>query len=437
MNTAKMNTAKANKANVNKANVNKTKYTGKRWNKVNTSATNEGANIASRNKAIENRRAFVPEITNSREDTGENHPKEAILIMGHGNEGFKLKIPIEDTDTPEIIAEKKKNTIPDLIPVPKGSIVIIKSHSGDVRRDEDVTPNYINALTKSNENIILDPIANIDEITKLFGSVAIYREGDLCPNLYHSYIAKWDKIFYFSFKPSGIVSIPLKNPMDTHELEKYINSQILIPKHMTIKEYKEQRDSGGFNIADMLKLHTGASGINKLLIATEKRLDEVDQNKTFEEIIDNIYEFYTTQEKLFELKPNCITYAFNCRFIDNHEDLVPEYVRLGLKSTNNIQQMELRQKKPNYRLENKLKRFSGTRNLTKRLNSINRVKKRFNTIKRVNNRKPLNIAPEIKEQIRESVLQRRLGAVAYAKANKAKVNKTRQNLEQAAPKLTE
>jgi hypothetical protein len=112
-------------------------------------------------------------------------------------------------------------------------------------------------------------------------------------------------------------------------------------------------------------------------------------------------------------------------------------VRLGLKSNENIQQMELRQKKPNLSLEKKLRRFSGTRNLTKRLNSINRVKKRFNTIKRVNNRNPLNIAPEIKEQISESVLQRRLGAVAYAKANKAKANKTRRNLEQAAPKLTE
>ena len=187
MNTAKANTAKANK----------TKYTGKRWNKVNTSATNEGANIALRNEAIENRRAFVPEITNSRKDTGENHPKEAIMIMGHGNEGFKPRIPIEDTDTPEIRAEKIKDLVPDLIPVPKGSIVVIKSHSGDVTFNKNVLANYIKTLTKSNENVILDPIANIDEITKLFGSVAIYREGDLCPNLKHYYIAKWDKIFYF------------------------------------------------------------------------------------------------------------------------------------------------------------------------------------------------------------------------------------------------
>ena len=189
---------------------------------------------------------------------------------------------------------------------------------------------------------------------------------------------------------------------------------------MTIKKYKEQRNlEGGFNIADMLKLHTTTPGINKLLIATEKRLDEEDQNKTFGEVFENIYEFNTIQEDIFELKPNCITYAFNCRFINDHEDLVPEYVRLGLKSNENIQQMELRQKKPNFGL----KRFSGTRNLTKKLNSI----------KRVNNRKPVrNVAPEIKEQIRESVLQRRLGAVAYAKANK-----TRRNLEQAAPKLTE
>lgn len=193
---------------------------------------------------------------------------------------------------------------------------------------------------------------------------------------------------------------------------------------MTIKEYKQQRDSGGFNLGDMLKLHTTTTGINKLLIATEKELDEEDQNKTFGEVFENIYEFNIRQKYLFELKPNCITYAFNCRFINDHEDIVPEYVRLGLKSNENIQQMELRQKKPNFGL----KRFSGTRNLTKKLNSI----------KRVNNRKPVrNVAPEIKEQISESVLQRRLGAVAYAKANRAKANKTRRNLEQAAPKLTE
>ena len=156
-----------NNAKMNKANVNKTKYTGKRWNKVNTSATNEGANIASRNEAIENRRASVPEITNSRQDTGENHPKEALLIMGHGNEGFKPRIPIEHTDTPEIIAEKSKDLIPDLIPVPKGSIVVIKSHSGDVTFNNDVLRNYMSTLKKDNENAILDPIANIDKITKI------------------------------------------------------------------------------------------------------------------------------------------------------------------------------------------------------------------------------------------------------------------------------
>ena len=164
MNTAKANTAKANK-----------KYTGKRWNTVNTSATNEGATNESRKKAIENRRNFVPTIVNSREDTGENHPKEAILIMGHGNEGFKPRIPIEATDTPEIIAEKYKDTIPDLIPVPKGSIVVIKSHSGDVTFHNNTMVNYINALKKSNENIILDPIANIDEITKYTEYIEILR----------------------------------------------------------------------------------------------------------------------------------------------------------------------------------------------------------------------------------------------------------------------
>ena len=339
--------------------------------------------------------------------------------MGHGNEGFKTRIPIEDADTPEIIAEKSKDLIPDLIPVPKGSIVVIKSHSGDVRFGKDVSHDYVITLTKSLENIILDPIANIDSINQFFGSVAIYREGDLCPNLSHSVIAKWDKTDHFLFKPSGVVSIPLKNPMDDHDLFKYIYSYIKVPKSMTIKEYKQQRDSGGFNLGDMLKLHTGSSGKNILLTTTEKKLDEEDQNKTFGEVFENIYEFNTIQEDIFELKPNCITYAFNCRFINDHEDLVPEYVRLGLKSNENIQQMELRQKKPNFGL----KRFSGTRNLTKKLNSI----------KRVNNRKPVrNVAPEIKEQIRESVLQRRLGAVAYAKANK-----TRRNLEQAAPKLTE
>lgn len=410
-----MNTAKANK----------TKYTGKRWNKVNTSATNEGATNESRKKASENRRAFVPEITNSRQDTGENHPKEAILIMGHGNEGFKPRIPIEDTDTPEIRAEKNKDLIPDLILVPKGSIVVIKSHSGDVRFSEDVTPNYISTLQKVNEDIILDPIANIDKINRLFRSVAIYREGDLCPNLSHTFVSSFDINNRFLLGPSGTVSIPLKNPMDDNELEKYMQRIIGIPKTMTIKKYKEQRDSGGFNIADMLKLHTSViSGTNTLLTTTEKKLDEEDQNKTFGEVFENIYgHLGAEQQKLFELKPNCITYAFNCRFIDNHESLVPDYVRLGLKSNENIQQMQLRQQKPNLRLENKLKRFSGSRNLTKKLNSI----------KRVNNRKPVrNVAPEIKEQIRESLQQRRLGALAYAKANK-----TRRNLEQAAPKLTE
>ena len=78
-----------------------------------------------------------------------------------------------------------KDLIPDMIRVPKGSIVIIKSHSGNIQYTSDAILNYSRVVSKENEQYVLDPITYIDKITKLFGSVAIYREGDLCPNIMH------------------------------------------------------------------------------------------------------------------------------------------------------------------------------------------------------------------------------------------------------------
>jgi len=414
-------------------------YTGKKWNRVNTSATNEGASNESRLKALENRRSFVPEIVNNRQDTGVNHPPRALLIMGHGEEGWVTNDPITNNNTPAIRGEKwKKGSKPDYVRVPKGSIVVVKAHPGESGWQSQNEINYMNALAKENERVILDPVGHIDDIVRLFGPVgevhkpsdelvAIYREGDICPNFNYVLIAK-NQGYYndIELSPSGIVSIPLKEPMSASELEPYLKIRH-IPKTMTIKEYKAQRDAGGFNIEDLLKLSTGPDGEQNLLNNFKAALETYDENKTFGDIyLDRKILGRNTlkQSTIFEMWPNTITYNFECRYIPPrdaiYDNFLTEAVRLGA-SNENINKLIASSE------------FIGPSNI-----GFRKYKSMYTGPDKTpsntrNRRRVSTMMSEVKDQISESILQRRLATLAFSR--KKPKNNTLKNYRNRIPLL--
>lgn len=405
-------------------------YTGKTWNKVNTSKTNvqrfnnagravyNNKSKANLQSALENRRAFVPNVNQLKskiQDTGDNHPKKAVMVMGHGNEGWKPRVPIEEGDDIQTKIKKLKDLVPDMIRVPKGSIVVVKSHPGDITLDSDTTPEYINFISKENEQIILDPIKYIDDITSLFGSVSIFREGDMCPNISHYYFSSFDNDTYYRLEPSGSVIIPMDHSLSREDLEKYIRERMDFPKEMTIKEYK-QKDPDGVKFMTMFKLHRSIkTGENTMLKQFEKMFKE-NEDMTIGELFKMAGNSYASQEDIFNKIPDTITYAFNCRFIDNHEHYVPETVRLGLQSKNNLKGII------DFSLPEGMKQKRNETNVSTNLFRTNlRNTKQNNSLKLALTRKRVkNMAGEIKQEIAESINQRRLGALSLAKGNKTR-----------------
>ena len=406
-------------------------YTGKTWNKVNTSKTNvqrfnnagravyNNKSKANLQSALENRRAFVPNVNQLKskiQDTGDNHPKQAVMVMGHGNEGWKPRVPIEEGDDEETQMRKWKDIVPDMIRVPKGSIVVVKSHPGDVTLDSDTTPEYINFISKENEQIILDPIKYIDDITSLFGSVSIFREGDMCPNIKHFYFSSFDKDeTYYQLEPSGSVIIPMDHSLSREDLEKYIRVRIDFLKEMTIKEYK-QKDPDGLKFMSMFKLHRSIkTGENTMLKVFEKMFKE-NEDMTIGELFKMAGNSYDSQEEFFNYIPNTITYAFNCRAINKHEHFVPETVRLGLQSKNNLKGII------DFSVPENMRQERNEMNTSTNLFRTNlRNTKQNNSLKLASTRKRVkNMAGEIKQEIAESINQRRLGALSLAKGNKTR-----------------
>ena len=437
------------------------KYTGKKWNIVNTSKTNvetynnEGRAIynnkskADLQNALENRRAFVPNINQLKskiEDTGDNHPKQAIVLMGHCDEGWKPRVPIKKDDDDETIKKKWEDIIPDMIKVPKGSIVVIKSHPGDATLDLDVMINCIYCLSKENEYIILDPIKYIDNITNQVGSVSIFREGDMCPNLTHATMDIFNRDKYIELGPSGIINIPNSFNYTIDKLIKYITTKIKIPKSLTVKEYKDDQKKLWPSISPGIEYffkYNDFLNKNQMLDDFQYLLqNENTQDKKIVDIITDLASAYYSkfqQKALFKLKPNTITYAFNCRTIDNHEHFVSEIVRLGVKSKNNLKGIvtyhvptKIRQEREETNVSTKLNRknlrnttyksnSNSNNNITRKNNATINQLTQPNNLNIVKNRSRVkNMAGEIKQEIKESIDQRRLGALSIAKKSKNK-----------------
>jgi hypothetical protein len=362
-----------------------------------------------------------PGSVEKRTNTGPNHPKTALLLLGHGGEGLY----------------GKTNTVV----VPKGSIVVIKSHSGDVRIVKDLKNNMRQLLDNVNTKYLLDPVKYIGAITRLFGSVAIYREGDVCPNLVNSRFLSWNYEHTLKVLPSGLIKLPLENSQYNAigNLYKFIESTVEIPKTMTVKAYLEQKDRpDGINLDSLFRLAV-LKNFKPFLPELEKYLIEevrLDPERLLVHSLKYLEEDTTTDvsKMLNSLKAPAVLYFFTCRYIDNHENYVPESVRLGTNNTSGIitnrekEQVErpVGQTANNSHLKQYLRAIGKTSTIKKN-NSVDRHLITKSALERAtfgfHNRnrnvatkraRVSKAAPEIQRQISESVLQRRLGAKAYA-----------------------
>ena len=95
-------------------------------------------------------------------------PSKAYWLRGHGSE------PIDVNNT---------------FIVPPGCIIVAKAQVGEAMLF-DTYSKYIQEFCESdtNKNMLKDPIKNIDDLIKMFGSVAIYKPGDKCPQFSYTFV---------------------------------------------------------------------------------------------------------------------------------------------------------------------------------------------------------------------------------------------------------
>lgn len=156
---------------------------------------------------------------NKYKNTGLNHPQKALLLLGHGNEGGAP------------------------IPVPPGFIVVVKSHSGDVRNYSDLKKDQQQFFYPENTEYLLDPVSHIDTITKMFGSVSIFREGDLVPDIMNTRMLYWDDNWIdFKIVPSGSIFFPLETKI-TPYIKSLANDSVTIDQFLEANSMKNISNS--------------------------------------------------------------------------------------------------------------------------------------------------------------------------------------------------
>ena len=140
--------------------------------------------------------------------------EHAYTVMGHGNED-----PTQ------------------LYKVPKGCTLIVAAHSSEAARLRAVLTKTIQLLYPENRSIILDPLKFKSDIFELFGSVAIYTEGEEYPNytyqLLNYYKGNEEKGLNNMLIKSGFIDVTLADKKFIFETNEALNN---IKKHF-IKNY--------------------------------------------------------------------------------------------------------------------------------------------------------------------------------------------------------
>jgi hypothetical protein len=143
------------------------------------------------------------------QNTGANHPTVIYMPVGHGGES---------------VGERHV--------VPKGCILVVKSHSGDTTMNTDFIENAKAVLNIENKDTVFDPVSHKKELFSLLtskrqanhnditssNSVAIYREGDTYNNFRYQLVNKFPN----DFGTSGIFKLYNSTNTNFREIDKSV-----------------------------------------------------------------------------------------------------------------------------------------------------------------------------------------------------------------------
>ncbi len=129
--------------------------------------------------------------------------------------------------------------------VPKGCTIIVKANPGCYMSKYDYD-RHLRTLfcNKELSDILSDPVANIAVLSKTFGPVSIFKEGDECPNFMFRLLVDFpDKEKHKSnfSQMSGIIPIPSSSEYDTMcnaitgASNTWLKSKNIIPEYVPAK----------------------------------------------------------------------------------------------------------------------------------------------------------------------------------------------------------
>ena len=156
------------------------------------------------------------------ENTGLKHPTNIYIPLGHGA---------------EIVGERHV--------VPKGCILVVKSHSGDTTQYIDIIKNINVLLNLNNKEFVFDPVSHRKELfshlasdhqrsimnINAYSSTAIYREGDTYNNFIYYPFGKLPG----SIGTCGMISLKYE-PIRTDFKEIYTSNRVNYYANVFIKD---------------------------------------------------------------------------------------------------------------------------------------------------------------------------------------------------------
>ena len=206
-------------------------------------------------------------------------PSNTYVILGHGGEGREH------------------------FRVPKDVIIVTYTHPHYLNKDSKFR--YLVNKVICNPDIYKNPLAHMDRITRELGNVAIYKEGDICPD-FHYYLLSDHKLtfpyYHIVSNKSGIYNIDTLTCPKGYALNKihFFTSPITKRKKKMKEIYKA-----------FLETYQGS------LYPTVETIQETLENYKDKTIDEYTYDFGRLlnihQSELLELLPPGVYYNFVCR----------------------------------------------------------------------------------------------------------------------------
>ena len=247
--------------------------------------------------------------------TGASH---AYTVMGHGNEEPR-----------------------QIYKVPKGCTLIVAGHSSETAPLRAVLNKTIQLLYPENRSIILDPLKFKKDIFELFGSVAIYTEGEEYPNytyqLLNYYQGNEEKGINNMLIESGLVDITLADKNLIFSIDAALkNIKKHFTKNYTTVDYNTPLFINGrfnpvaeqmirsfripqlFNNSVVMRQNDISKIIEKLIRYIRPKRIKYKENTVKDFIIMLTFKTIITQKQLFDMVENGklspgVFYNFVCR----------------------------------------------------------------------------------------------------------------------------